>query len=96
MYTDMRIRKFGFHGTSHKYVSEKAIEYLGKTNAKVVTIHLGNGASMAAVDAGVCKDTIMGLGPICGLIMGTRSGDIDPAIIFHLAEQKGYSVEEIK
>ena len=95
MYTDMGIRKYGFHGTSHKYVSEKAIEYLGKADAKVVTIHLGNGASMAAVDGGVCKDTTMGLGPLCGLIMGTRSGDIDPAIIFYLIEQKGYSVEQV-
>jgi len=96
MYTEMGIRKYGFHGTSHKYVSEKAIEYLGKADAKVVTIHLGNGASMAAVDGGVCKDTSMGLGPICGLIMGTRSGDIDPAIIFNLVEQRGYSIEEVK
>lgn len=96
MYTEMGIRKYGFHGTSHKYVSGKAIEYLANKKAKIVTIHLGNGASMAAVDAGVCKDTSMGLGPICGLIMGTRSGDIDPAIIFYLAEQKGYSVEKIK
>lgn len=95
MYTDMGIRKYGFHGTSHKYVSEKACEFLGKADAKVITIHLGNGASMAAVDGGVCKDTTMGLGPLCGLIMGTRSGDIDPAIIFYLIEQKGYTAEQV-
>lgn len=95
MYNEMGIRKYGFHGTSHKYVSEKALVYLGKKDAKVVTIHLGNGASMAAVDGGVCIDTTMGLGPLNGLIMGTRSGDIDPSIIFFLIEQKGYSVEEV-
>ncbi len=94
-YTEMRIRKYGFHGTSHKYITEKAIEYLGNPDAKIVTLHLGNGASMAAVKAGVCVDTTMGMGPLSGLIMGTRSGDIDPAIIFYLANQKGYSVEEI-
>ncbi len=94
-YKEMGIRKYGFHGTSHKYVSQKALEYLGNPNAKVVTIHLGNGASMAAVDGGACVDTTMGMGPLCGLIMGTRSGDLDPAIIFYLAEQKGYKVTEI-
>lgn len=94
-YNEMGIRKYGFHGTSHKFVSEEAIAYLGKPDAKIITIHLGNGASMAAVKGGVCVDTTMGLGPLCGLIMGTRSGDIDPAIIFYLAQQKGYSVQEI-
>ena len=95
LYTEMGIRKYGFHGTSHKYVSEKAVEYLGNEKAKVVTIHLGNGASMAAVDGGVCKDTTMGIGPLNGLIMGTRSGDVDPSIIFYLIEQKGYTVAEV-
>jgi acetate kinase len=95
MYEEMGIRKYGFHGTSHKYVSEKATGYLGKKDAKVITIHIGNGASMAAVDGGVCIDTTMGLGPLSGLIMGTRSGDIDPSIIFYLVEQKGYSIEEV-
>jgi acetate kinase len=95
MYSEMGIRKYGFHGTSHKYVSEKALEYLGKNDAKIITIHLGNGASMAAVKGGLCIDTTMGIGPLCGLIMGTRSGDIDPSIIFFLVEQKGYSIEEV-
>lgn len=95
MYSEMGIRKYGFHGTSHKYVSEKAFEYLGKNDAKIITIHLGNGASMAAVKGGFCIDTTMGIGPLCGLIMGTRSGDIDPSIIFFLVEQKGYSIEEV-
>ncbi|WP_346857133.1 acetate kinase [uncultured Draconibacterium sp.] len=94
-YSEMRIRKYGFHGTSHKFISEKAIEYLGNKDAKIITIHLGNGASMAAVNGGVCVDTSMGMGPLSGLIMGTRSGDIDPAIVFYLAEQKGFSVQEI-
>lgn len=94
-YSEMGIRKYGFHGTSHKFISEKAIEYLGNKDAKIITVHLGNGASMAAVKGGVCVDTTMGMGPLCGLIMGTRSGDIDPAIIFYLANQKGYSVKEI-
>lgn len=95
MYTEMGIRKYGFHGTSHKYVSEKAIEYLEKKDAKVITIHLGNGASMAAVNGGKSVDTSMGIGPLNGLIMGTRSGNIDPSIIFYLVEQKGYSVEAV-
>lgn len=95
MYTEFGIRKYGFHGTSHKYVSEKATEYLGDPKAKIITIHLGNGASIAAVDGGICIDTTMGMGPLNGLIMGTRSGDIDPSIIFYLIEQKGFSVEEV-
>ena len=95
MYREMGIRKYGFHGTSHKYVTEKAAEYLQKNDAKIITIHLGNGASMAAVDGGVCIDTSMGIGPLNGLIMGTRSGSIDPSIIFYLVEQKGYSVEDV-
>ena len=95
MYEKMGIRKYGFHGTSHKFVSEKAIEYLGKSNSKIITIHIGNGASMAAVKNGVSVDTTMGLGPLSGLIMGTRCGDIDPSIIFYLVEQKGYSIEKV-
>jgi len=95
MYNEMGIRKYGFHGTSHKYVSEKANEYLGKKETNLITIHIGNGASMTAVKNGVCVDTSMGLGPLNGLIMGTRSGDIDPSIIFYLVEQKGYSIEEV-
>lgn len=95
LYKEMGIRKYGFHGTSHKYVSEKAREHLNNKDAKVITIHLGNGASIAAVNGGVCVDTSMGLGPLSGLIMGTRSGDIDPSIIFYLVKEKGYSIEEV-
>lgn len=89
------IRLYGFHGTSHKYVSEKAIAYLEKENSKIITIHLGNGCSMTAVKDGKSIDHTLGFSPVSGLIMGTRSGDIDPAIIFHMAEKFGYSLKEI-
>jgi acetate kinase len=95
LYKEFGLRKYGFHGTSHKYVSEKAAQYLGKKDLKIITIHLGNGASMAAVKHGVCVDTSMGIGPLNGLIMGTRSGSVDPSIIFYLVEQKGYRIEEV-
>ena len=89
------IRLYGFHGTSHKYVSEKAIEYLGKQKSKIITIHLGNGCSMTAVKDGKSIDHTLGFSPVNGLIMGTRSGDIDQSIIFHLAERFNYSLKEI-
>ena len=95
-YTDLHIRVYGFHGTSHKYVSEQALNYLKKPGAKLITIHLGNGCSMAAVDAGKSVDTSMGFGPLSGLIMGTRSGDIDPSVIFHLVDQLGYDIDKVK
>jgi acetate kinase len=94
-YTQHSIRVYGFHGTSHKYVSEKAAEYLNKPSAKIITIHLGNGCSMAAVDNGKCIDTTMGLGPVDGLIMGTRCGDIDPTVIFHMVNQLGYDINQV-
>ena len=90
------VRVYGFHGTSHKYVSEKATAYLGNPKAKIITIHLGNGCSMAAIDAGKCVDTSMGLGPLSGLIMGTRCGDIDASVIFHIMERTGMSLEEMQ
>jgi acetate kinase len=89
------IRSYGFHGTSHKYVSEKAIEFLGKSESKIITIHLGNGCSMAAVKNGRCMDNSMGLGPMNGLIMGTRAGDLDQSVIFHLVNQLGYTLDEV-
>jgi acetate kinase len=95
LYKEQHIRAYGFHGTSHKYVSEQATAYLNNKNAKIITIHLGNGSSMAAVDSGRSVDTTMGFGPVGGLIMGTRSGDIDAAVIFHLIEQLGYSAKEV-
>jgi len=90
-----KIRKYGFHGTSHKYVSEKTIEYLGIDNSKIITIHLGNGCSMTAVKNGKSIDTTLGFGPVTGLVMGTRSGDIDHAIIFYLVNSLGYKLDEV-
>ena len=90
-----KIRKYGFHGTSHKYVSEKAIEYLGIDNSKIITIHLGNGCSMTAVKDGKSIDTTLGFGPVTGLVMGTRSGNIDHTIIFYLVNSLGYKLEEV-
>lgn len=95
LYTEHGIRSYGFHGTSHKYVSERAIEYLGKKESKIITMHLGNGCSMSAIRDGVCVDTSMGLGPMNGLVMGTRAGDIDQSIIFHLVNQLGYSLTDV-
>lgn len=94
-YTEARIRAYGFHGTSHKYVSEQAAQHLGKPHAKIITIHLGNGCSMAAVDGGRSVDTTMGFGPVSGLVMGTRSGDIDASVIFHLIEQLSYTPQQV-
>ncbi|AEM81460.1 acetate kinase [Streptomyces violaceusniger] len=91
------VRRYGFHGTSHAYVSRATAALLGKDPAEVNTIvlHLGNGASTSAVRGGVCVETSMGLTPLEGLVMGTRSGDIDPAAIFHLSRVGGMSTEEI-
>ena len=89
------IRLYGFHGTSHKYVSEKAVAFLDKKESKIITIHLGNGCSMTAVKNGKSIDHSLGFTPIGGLIMGTRCGDIDPSIIFYLNERLGYSISDI-
>lgn len=94
-YEDHRIRSYGFHGTSHKYVSERAIEYLAIDQSKIITIHLGNGCSMTAIRDGKCVDHSMGLGPMNGLMMGTRAGDIDQSVIFYLVNQLGYPIEQI-
>ncbi|HKJ06612.1 MAG TPA: acetate kinase [Flavobacteriaceae bacterium] len=90
------IRVYGFHGTSHKYVSEKAIEHLGENTSKIITIHLGNGCSMTAIKDGKSIDTTLGFGTVSGLIMGSRSGDIDQAVIFHLVENLGYELKDVK
>lgn len=92
--TENKIRVYGFHGTSHKYVSEKAIHYL-KNSSKIITIHLGNGCSMTAIKDGKSIDTTLGFGPMNGLIMGTRSGDIDQSVIFYLVNTLGYSLEAV-
>ncbi|MEU9941653.1 acetate kinase [Streptomyces lavendulae] len=91
------IRRYGFHGTSHAYVSRATAALLGKPveDVNVIVLHLGNGASASAVRGGVCVETSMGLTPLEGLVMGTRSGDLDPAVVFHLARVGGLSVDEI-
>ncbi|ALJ04948.1 acetate kinase [Pseudalgibacter alginicilyticus] len=89
------IRLYGFHGTSHKYVSEKAIAFLEKKESKIITIHLGNGCSMTAIKNGKSIDHSMGFSPLDGLIMGTRSGAIDPSIIFYLKDKLKYSLKDI-
>ncbi|WP_432145891.1 acetate kinase [Streptomyces sp. bgisy084] len=92
-----RIRRYGFHGTSHAYVSRKTAELLGKdpSEVNVIVLHLGNGASASAVQGGRCVDTSMGLTPLEGLVMGTRSGDIDPAVTFHLKRVAGMSEDDV-
>ena len=94
-YKQYRVRKYGFHGTSHKFVSGEAVKYLGFKGSKIVTCHLGNGSSLAAVVDGKCVDTSMGLTPLEGMVMGTRSGDIDAAAVGFLAEQKGKTASEV-
>lgn len=95
-YEKYGVRKYGFHGTSHLFVSNRAIELLGNpTSSKVITCHLGNGASLAAVKDGKSINTSMGLTPLAGVMMGTRSGDIDPAIITFLMDKTGLSAYEI-
>jgi acetate kinase len=97
MYKKYGIRRYGFHGTSHKYVSQRAAIILGKPigELKLITCHLGNGASIAAVKGGKSVDTSMGFTPLEGLVMGTRCGDIDPAIVFFLMEKENLSINEI-
>lgn len=96
LYEKNSIQLYGFHGTSHQYVSEKAIEYLGLKTSKIISIHLGNGCSMTAILNGKSIDHSLGFTPSNGLIMGSRSGDIDHGIIFHLVNNLGYSVDEVK
>lgn len=96
-YEDYRLRKFGFHGTSHRYVTLRTAELLktDKKNLNIITVHLGNGSSIAAVKNGECYDTTMGLTPLEGLVMGTRSGDLDPTVMTFLMNEKGYSADEM-
>ena len=96
-YEEYRIRKYGFHGTSHKYVSARAAEIYGAgiEKLKIITCHLGNGASLCAVNGGKSLDTTMGFTPLAGLMMGTRCGDVDPAIIPFLEEKEGLSPDQI-
>lgn len=96
-YEKYKVRRYGFHGTSHSYVSKRAAEFLGEDydKMKIIVCHLGNGASVSAVKYGKCVDTSMGLTPLEGLIMGTRSGDMDPAIIEFLAHKENLTIDEI-
>ena len=93
-YTKHKIRRYGFHGTSHAYVSQKAAELLGK-KGKIITCHLGNGASISAIEDGKCVDTSMGFTPLAGLIMGTRCGDIDPYIPLYICKSQNKTPDEV-
>ncbi len=97
-YETLQVRRYGFHGTSHGYVAQKAALYLKRSlqSLNLITLHLGNGASIAAIKNGECIDTSMGMTPLEGLIMGTRSGDMDPAIIFYLSRKTGLSNDAIE
>ena len=97
LYENDKIRRYGFHGTSHKYVSQRAADMLGKdiNDLKIITCHMGNGSSISAVMNGHSVDTTMGFTPIAGVPMGTRSGDIDPAIVTYLMNKKGYSAADV-
>ena len=96
-YEKYAIRKYGFHGTSHKFVSKRTAEFLGKdyNDLKIIVCHMGNGASLSAVKNGKCVDTSMGLTPLEGVIMGTRSGDIDPAFVEYLCNKENLTVSEV-
>jgi acetate kinase len=96
-YTKYGVRRYGFHGTSHRYVSERAAAMLGKeiADTKVITCHLGNGASITAIDGGKVLDTSMGFTPLEGLVMGTRCGDIDPAIIDFISQKEDLTIREV-
>ena len=96
-YEEDKVRRYGFHGTSHKYVSQRAADMLGKPieNLKLISCHLGNGSSVTAIDGGKSVDTSMGFTPLAGVLMGTRSGDLDAGIIQYLMERHGYTIEEM-
>ena len=97
LYLEHRVRRYGFHGTSHQYVGERAADLLGKPfdQCNLITLHLGNGASATAIRGGRSVDTSMGMTPLEGLVMGTRCGDLDPAILFYAAEQLGLANQEL-
>ncbi len=97
LYENNKVRRYGFHGTSHGYVCQQAAQYLEKpvSELNIITLHLGNGASAAAIQGGKCIDTSMGLTPLEGLVMGTRCGDLDPAILFYVANETGMDMDEL-
>ena len=94
-YTDLMVRKYGAHGTSHCYISKQIPRLLGKDNYKAIICHLGSGGSVSAVESGVCVDTSMGFTPLAGIMMGTRSGDIDPSVVTYVAKKTGKSADEV-
>ena len=94
-YTELKVRKYGFHGTSHRYVSEVAQKMLGKKDSKIIVCHLGNGASISAVQNGKVVDTSMGMTPLAGVMMGTRTGDVDPASVIYIMRKRGISLDEM-
>ncbi len=94
-YTKYGVRKYGFHGTSHQYISKKIAEILGTNTYKAIICHIGSGGSLSAVKDGKCVDTTMGFTPLAGIVMGTRSGDIDPSIIPYVMEQEGLNAKEV-
>ena len=94
-YTDYKVRKYGAHGTSHKYIASRLNALLGKTNTKLLTCHIGSGASISAIKDGVCIDTSMGLTPNAGLIMGTRCGDVDTSILTYMMQKKNITPKEM-
>jgi acetate kinase len=98
LYRDHKVRRYGFHGTSHGYVAKQAARHLKRTleSLNLITLHLGNGASVTAIAKGKCVDTSMGMTPLEGLIMGTRCGDLDPAIIFYLGRKTGLPSDKIE
>ena len=97
-YNKHNVRRYGFHGTSHAYITKRTADYLQQspTSLNLITLHLGNGASAAAIRAGQCVDTSMGFTPLEGLIMGTRCGDIDPAILFYVNRETGTSMDQLE
>lgn len=94
-YEKYRVRKYGFHGSSHKFVSSETMKYLKNDKAKLIICHIGNGSSLSAVDSGVCMDTSMGFTPLAGVVMGTRSGDIDPSAVDFLRNKLNLSAEKM-
>ena len=94
-YRDYKVRKYGFHGTSHRFIVEQVKKLTGKDNLKVISCHIGSGASIAAVDSGKCIVTTMGFTPLAGIMMGTRSGDVDPSIIPYIMEKEGKNASEV-
>ena len=94
-YEKYSVRKYGFHGTSHRFINKTISEYLGRNDLKIISCHIGNGGSLCAINGGKVVDTTMGFTPLAGIMMGTRSGDIDPSIIPFVMKKTGMTAEEV-